>query len=344
MKEETTKAGRLYGVCSAGECVVTDAETGLVLVTLDGSKQEAFIAPGSLVYLSDDSAVVTELFKLAPCRGVAAMMLLRKAGGLLPKGFTELEYLETSGTQYIELPEVFRIAQDDTPKSGIKIRSMDYKLVNNNYIFRIYAKTTLYNNTSLYIGMRNTTYEALSTGTDGHNHFQSSTYEAGKIYTAELNFLNSGIAKWDNDTRGSLWEMITTVNSQSTTLMKAATCKFIDSILSYGTEITRELIPVLDENGTPCMFDKISSTCFRNQGTGTFGYRIKRTGETTAPMSPRDPYYTAPSGVYARHSGENVLEILADTEEVSGDGWVWFANTGEAYERFGITQDELLTE
>lgn len=88
------------------------------------------------------------------------------------------------------------------------------------------------------------------------------------------------------------------------------------------------------------MYDKVSKTFFGNQGTGTFGYRIKRTGETVAPMSRRDPYYTAPSGVYARKAGENALELVADTEETIGDGWEWFANTAEAYEHFGITEQE----
>ena len=102
-------------------------------------------------------------------------------------------------------------------------------------------------------------------------------------------------------------------------------------------------VPVLDADGTPCMYDKISRTCFYNNGSGTFGYRVKTTGTESAPFSLRDPYYTPPSGVYARPSGENQLEILADSEETTGDGWEWFANTGEANEHFGIKQEELLT-
>lgn len=113
--------------------------------------------------------------------------------------------------------------------------------------------------------------------------------------------------------------------------------------VSQGSSITCDLVPYLTADGTPCMYDKVSGQCFYNAGTGTFGYRVKTTGATHAPMSLRDPYYTAPSGVYARPSGENQLEILADTEEPTGDGWEWFANTGEAYEHFGIKQEELLT-
>ncbi len=94
------------------------------------------------------------------------------------------------------------------------------------------------------------------------------------------------------------------------------------------------------------MFDKVSRQCFYNKGKGTFGYRIKNTGATHAPMSLRDPYYTAPSGVYARVADETELEVQADTEETTGEGWEWFANVAEAFEHFGIEplEEEFLTE
>ncbi len=88
------------------------------------------------------------------------------------------------------------------------------------------------------------------------------------------------------------------------------------------------------------MFDRVSKQFFENIGTGTFGYRIKRTGETSAPMSLRDPWRVVPSGVYARKEGAAELELVADTEETTGEGWEWFPTTAEAYEHFGITEQE----
>ena len=55
--------------------------------------------------------------------------------------------------------------------------------------------------------------------------------------------------------------------------------------ISTGEDIYMDLIPVLDADGIPCMFDKISRQCFRNLGKGTFGYKIKATGEVVAPKS-----------------------------------------------------------
>ena len=121
--------------------------------------------------------------------------------------------------------------------------------------------------------------------------------------------------------------------------------KLFAARITEGKQQVRDLVPVLDENGTPCLFDKVSPQCFYNTGKGTLGYRIKRTGETVALMSLRDPWRVAPSGVYARKVGENELELVADTEETTGEGWEWFANTAEAYAHFGIVpQEEFLTE
>ena len=37
---------------------------------------------------------------------------------------------------------------------------------------------------------------------------------------------------------------------------------------------TLNLIPALDRNGTPCMYDTVSKHTFYNAGTGEFGYEL----------------------------------------------------------------------
>lgn len=348
MKEEATKAGRLYGVCSAGECIVTDAETGFVLATIDGTKQEAFIAPGSLVYVSDDAAVVTEVFKLAPCRGVAAMMLLRAAGGLLPKGFTELEYLETSGTQYIDTGIVksgayrarFEYAAPPYFNNGIMFGwQYNYQSALHEESFSFFATASYFGR---FVHWSSNSYilppNFSATGYDGTARNVLETTSA-----ADVVILNGETVQLYD--LGNTRNTENPLNATIVVLRGTSGAKvFAFTIFNESGLADIELTPVLDADGTPCMYDKVSKQCFYNKGTGTFGYRIKRTGETVAPMSLRDPYYTAPSGVYARRAGENELEVLADTEETTGEGWEWFSNTAEAYESFGIKQEEILTE
>ena len=113
--------------------------------------------------------------------------------------------------------------------------------------------------------------------------------------------------------------------------------------ISQRENIYMDLVPVLDAAGTPCMYDKVTRQCFYNKGTGTFGYRIKTPESEASTFSLRDPYYTAPSGIWAKLITENELDIIADTDMEDGEkqGYIWFANTSEAYEHFGI-KEELL--
>lgn len=108
--------------------------------------------------------------------------------------------------------------------------------------------------------------------------------------------------------------------------------------LFNGQELVQDLVPVLDADGTPCMYDKISNQCLYNSGTGVFGYRIKTPEGEVSMFSLRDPYYIAPSGVCVKLIAENELDIIADTDIEDGEkqGYMWFANTGEAFEHFDI--------
>lgn len=49
---------------------------------------------------------------------------------------------------------------------------------------------------------------------------------------------------------------------------------FGGKIYSFSVEGQINLIPALDQNGTPCMYDKISHSPFYNAGTGEFGYEL----------------------------------------------------------------------
>jgi len=48
--------------------------------------------------------------------------------------------------------------------------------------------------------------------------------------------------------------------------------KLYDWKYYHNGALTQHLIPVLDNNDVPCMYDIISDTCIYNAGTGTFNY------------------------------------------------------------------------
>ncbi len=97
-------------------------------------------------------------------------------------------------------------------------------------------------------------------------------------------------------------------------------------------QLLYDLIPVLDETGEACMFDRESQQYFYNEGEGKFGWALKpsvmRLRETVSP-----PLELPRSPIWARVS-DNQLEWCHYTTKT--DGWQQFASISEAREALGI--------
>lgn len=275
--------------------------------------------------------------------------------GLLPNGLTELEYLESSGTQWINtrmyLHGNSRVEFEATPLQRTYVNFFfDTTLTSSNE--GKFGVSFGYNggySDTLYYRYGNEAGRYCSRFADG----SSTTLALGQKYHFEMYdgvlYKNgSGITRAYN---GAIPIPIQEFTSAGPCFLFCsygtgyAIHKSIMRLYSFTVKendaLLLNLIPAIrNADGVVGMWDSVKGKFYTNAGTGTFGYRIEHTGETVKPMSLRDPYYTAPSGVYARPSGENELEIIADTEETAGDGWEWFANTAEAYEHFNITIPE----
>lgn len=342
MQEVTTIPGKTYAVECAGEVVITNNETGAIAAQGDGSGQVLFTACSNSYSVSDDTAKVVALFKLAP--RLKLTLLQGVAGGLLPAGYTALEYLESSGTQYINTQYI-----PDT----------------NTGLYNRYAYTT--SSVGQSFGVKQSASQLLinarySLGTSngwGWNKWSAvSNYKyiaPGDIIDCSLNLRNNRRAIVIAPNRTDTWSVtffgesstLTGVYSQTIFLFginnngsmaESAPYRMYEARISSGAEIAANFIPALrNSDSVAGMWDTVSKQFFTNAGTGVFGYRVKG---APAAFSLRDPHRVAPSGVYARKAGENELEIVADTDDVTGDGWEWFANTGEAYDAYGIVIQE----
>lgn len=269
---------------------------------------------------------------------------MKPLGGFrLPTGYTELEYLESSGTQNIVIP---------TPNIGGGSEIWSQRAVMQ-FLAATPSLIGWNSKAGFYWGILNGLFSlGAGVGVDADDRMHSFEFSCTKL-----------------SSEGPLIENSLTVDSGQT-LKRNSYPSALPNSWQFGlfainerpdgyvgpvrlwrckcwSETTRyDMRPVLNPAGEPGLWDAASKHFFPNSGSGSFGYRIKRTGETVELMSLRDPYYVPPSGVYARKVGENELELLSDTEETSGDGWEWFANTAEAYEHFGIVplEEEFLTE
>lgn len=281
---------------------------------------------------------------------------------LLPTGFVELEFLESSGTQYIETGlevdaawgakvewEITKITNYANVLS-VNNATLEGKIINAGGFVVPYWNGVAVNGEPLK-------FYAVFMSQGEKKYFLDRAVQVGVRYTSELNFCNSRQVKLNSESLGVIPETIQNFPCKNPLLFGASrngaplgtarlTGKVFRAQISKGAALKMYLVPVLNADGVPGMFDKVSKQFFKNAGRGTFGYRIKRTGETHAPFSLRDPWRVAPSGVYARVADEKELEVHADTEETTGEGWEWFANVAEAYEHFGIEplEEDFLTE
>ena len=265
-----------------------------------------------------------------------------KRRGVLPAGFTALEYIETSGTQYIKVPHKF----NDLTGLQMQVTPFSNTVSTYNWPFAEYLDIN-----SIYKGnrieCRSGFFASNVSSSTGYRTFSFATPATDPPFEFSYNFQNSRkvTANGVTDSReiyvmdsivegktmvfGITWDWL---NERQNSFSFAGRYYFIR--LSQEEAADMALIPVLrNSDGVPGMWDTVSKQFFTNAGTGSFGYRIKGAPTTFAL---RDPHRVAPSGVYARRIAENELEIVADTEEVTGEGWEWFANTAEAYEHFNI--------
>ena len=74
-------------------------------------------------------------------------------------------------------------------------------------------------------------------------------------------------------------------------------CKLYYFKIYQSNELVLDLIPVLDNEGTPCMYDLVTETFHYNQGTGTFSYGIE---ESECPKANYVEYISSYEGGFRR--------------------------------------------
>lgn len=346
MKQTQTTRGISYGVLSSQGEVMSSAEDKVICETEPGNPKQ-FIAPSSRVrYTNPDTCVTKRAIRMR------RNALLKKGGSLTAEAteFTALEYLESSGTQYIET----QIEVDST--WGAKV---EWEMTH----VSDYANVLSGTNTDIGGHVLNeggfsvpywygvdTKFLAVFMSNGLLYYTLDEEAKTGVRYSSEMNFCNSRYIKLNTESLGVIPETVRSFlcnnpilfgSSRNGTPLGFAGLigKVFRVQISKGTTLKMYLIPVLNENGEPGMYDKVSKRFFGNHGTGSFGYGFKGQGVSRS-YSLRNQCVVPPSGVYSRMVGENVPEVLADTEELSGDGWMWFANTAEAYAHFGIMPEE----
>lgn len=193
----------------------------------------------------------------------------------LPSGYKQVEYLESTGTQKIDCGIL--TYNGDSFETKIQLTN----LKQNGYSIYSYLKVINYYGTM-----------ALITYGDSAYLLQSGIYEQHKIYfngkTNELFIDDEYKATRSSD-----------IEEQGLYLFASAlndTSYWGSSRIYYykvirNDQVVVDIIPCLDNNNVPCMYDNVSGNTYYNIGTGDFLY-----GEPIGPSTKQRLFYTYENG------------------------------------------------
>ena len=191
------------------------------------------------------------------------MMLRRRAmyrGGELTTGYKLCNYLESTGTQTINTGL--------TPVYGDEINVIAYRTSNENNMF--YASGTLTVTSSL-----NDFYCRYFTSTN-----KGATSIPMSKFPADAQYHHIMVSKGGFYADGNFVKALPGERAEAGTMIIFRGTNSLGKLRIKRFYITRDgaytlnLIPAIDRNGTPCMYDTVSKQTFYNERTGDFLYEL----------------------------------------------------------------------
>ena len=189
-------------------------------------------------------------------------MLRRRAmymGGELPDGYQRCNYIESLGLQMINTGL--------TPVYGDEINVIAYRTSDKNSMFYASGTLTVTSSGKLYCryftSVKNDAIEISSENFPADAQYHHIMVSQDGFY-ADGNFVKALPGE-----RAEAGTMIIFRGTKA--LAKIRIKRFY--ITRNGT-YTLNLIPALDRNGTPCMYDTVSKKTFYNERTGEFLYEL----------------------------------------------------------------------
>ena len=193
-------------------------------------------------------------------------MAFEKSGGGLPEGYTAVEYIQSSGTQYIDTGR--KLTQD----SDITI---DFSIVGKLYrsagIFGSRESASKNNLTLLreFRSVESSFFSGDFSEYQKHRFTAASSLERTKIRANKTGvWVNdilqkswSDVADFETPTNGLIFD----VGNNNWTGNKA-----VMRLYGYIDGDAQQLVPCLDTDGVPCLYDLIGRTTLYNQGSGSF--------------------------------------------------------------------------
>ena len=181
----------------------------------------------------------------------------------LPDDFTPVNFLQSSGSQYIDTGRKltqdsditidFSIVGEINRNAGI-FGSRESASKNNLALFQITSPNTFNGDFSEYLNHRFTTASSLERTKIRIN-------KAGAWVNDILKKSWSDVADFETPTNGLIFDVGNNNWSGNKAVMR---------LYSYTDGDAQRLVPCLDANGVPCLYDLIGKTALYNLGAGSF--------------------------------------------------------------------------
>lgn len=200
-------------------------------------------------------------------------MMLKKSSGGLPEGYTAVDYLQSSGTQWIEMG----VAPNQNTKAVLKIKINDFNDGLGSSL--IGSRTNANSNDQFTTYLDNSGGRRFLFRMDGQTQSISWTgLTKDKIYIVTLSGTEMKAELEDGTTvfskTFSVHDFTSTVTMALFRAKGVSGAYFQGRIYSCkhysGDELIQDFVPCLDTEGVPCMFDFVSQKPFYNKGSGSF--------------------------------------------------------------------------
>ena len=181
----------------------------------------------------------------------------------LPEGYTAVDYLQSSGTQYIDTGR--KLTQD----SDITIDFMIVGKINRNAGMFGSRESASKNNLAMFQTTSPNVFAVDFSKYPKYRFSMDSSLERIKIRANKtgvwvngvLNTSWSDVANFETPTNGLIFDVGNNNWAGNKAVMR---------LYGYTDGNAQKLVPCLDAEGAPCMYDLVSKTTFYNQGTGSF--------------------------------------------------------------------------
>lgn len=188
----------------------------------------------------------------------------------LPTSYTRLEYLESTGTQYINTDIV--VTNDLEIRGEFQKTQTEY--IRSNFIFGAKKDGSYYSGLFLSHPLNDLTHYGLVWGTvqvaghvsDGHTSKISFSAKKDKLQ------FDSNVVTIDGETSLDYPIYLFTTNRDTSVLVGHTFTRIYSFSISRNGQLQCNYIPALNGTGTPGMYDTVNKVFKTNMGTGDFIY------------------------------------------------------------------------